>query len=529
MKGALGTLLPLAAGVGCCPCREPEGPWGNAVRTDGVTPLRRPAPDSAAELVEIIRAAEQRGERVRMTGSGHSFSDVAITSDNLLAPSCLNRMLELDESRLVRGATQAELVRVQSGITIRELNEQLDRRGLALENLGGYDAQTIVGAATTGTHGSGLRHGPIAAQIVSLQLVTTGGRILQLEPSQGITDRARFPGRLEENDDLPVELVQNDDLFNAATVSLGCMGVVYSVVLRVSKKYWLREIRRLTTWSELTRSDGFLDRLLHGRKLRDVGSDPEHYEIYVNPYPHGGAGGKPEYRCLFTERFRLDAEPPLTKDDAQRGMYGGNVYTALAVLADDAKLLEWYMNQITDDGVRQMHDVALQTLADESYKALSYRVFNLGLPNLIRAWGIEMAFDLSQTITATQRLIELAEVQRRLGRRHSSPVALRFVAPAAAHLAMQHGRSTCMMEIGMLVGARGSRELLVDYERAYIDEFRARPHWGLDLNVLRSEAEVAALYPAYPKWKAAFTQLNTRGTFDGKFSDRLGISRRARP
>jgi hypothetical protein len=267
---------------------------------------------------------------------------------------------------------------------------------------------------------------------------------------------------------------------------------------------------------------------MHGRKLRDVGSDPDHYEVYINPYPHGGSGGSPEYRCLLTQRFRLDAEPPLTNDDAQRGMYGGNVYTALAVLADEARLLEWYLNKISDDEVRRMHDVALSTLADESYKALSYQVFNLGLPNEIRAWGIEMAFDLGQTIAASERLLQLAEVQRKLGRRHSSPIALRFVAASPAHLAMQYGRPTCMMEIGMLVGARGSRQLLVDYERAYIDEFGARPHWGLDLNVLRSEAEVAALYPAYPTWKAIYDQLNDRGTFDGKFSDRIGISRRRR-
>jgi hypothetical protein len=460
-----------------------------------------------------------------MTGSGHSFSDVAITSDHLMSPACLRSVLDLDRERLKRPHQQDSLlVRVQSGITIRELNEHLDGEGLAFQNLGGYDAQTIVGAATTGTHGSGLAHGPIASQLVSLQLVTSGGRLLQIEPSSGITDQAKFPGTLEEDDDVPVQLVQDDDTFDAALVSFGCLGIVYSVTLRARPKFWLREIRTLTTWRALTARGGFVDRLVRREKLRDVGSDPEYYEIYVNPYPHGGAGGASEHRCLLTERFRLPGPQPLTADDKRRGMYGGEVQTAVAVVADKLGVLPELLNASSADRVRQLQDQALHTLADDSYKAESYRVFNLGMANQFRAWGIEMAFHLDETIAATERLFSLAAEQRQRGRMHSSPVSLRFVAAARAHLAMQYGRPTCMMEIPMLVQARESQAFLIDYETAYIREFGARPHWGLDLNVLQSEADVSTLYPAYGKWKAVYQTLNARGTFDGKVTDRLGIS-----
>jgi hypothetical protein len=77
----------------------------------------------------------------------------------------------------------------------------------------------------------------------------------------------------------------------------------------------------------------------------------------------------------------------------------------------------------------------------------------------------------------------------------------------------------------MLVGARGADYLLTNYEVAYLREFRARPHWGLDLDVIRNAETVGWLYPdSYPKWEKVYRELNARGTFNGPFTDRLGIS-----
>jgi len=82
------------------------------------------------------------------------------------------------------------------------------------------------------------------------------------------------------------------------------------------------------------------------------------------------------------------------------------------------------------------------------------------------------------------------------------------------------------MEIGSLVGLDGVEELLRRYEEVFVSSLAARPHWGLDRNHLRGESAVSALYPAWPLWKQALTDLNPRGMFDGAFTDRLGISRR---
>lgn len=97
---------------------------------------------------------------------------------------------------------------------------------------------------------------------------------------------------------------------------------------------------------------------------------------------------------------------------------------------------------------------------------------------------------------------------------------------ADAYVTMQNGRDTMMMEIGIFTDTFGADELLRTYEQDFVSTLRARPHWGLDRNHLRSETQVAALFPEWGPWKDAYEHLNPRGVFDGRLTDRLGISRR---
>jgi hypothetical protein len=181
---------------------------------------------------------------------------------------------------------------------------------------------------------------------------------------------------------------------------------------------------------------------------------------------------------------------------------------------DNPLLVPWVQHQ------------SIKALVDkDDYVAKSFDVFHLGPLNAMRVDGIEMAFDLQQTVTATERMFVEAKKLAREGYHHSSPPSLRFVDKAAAELAMANGRRTTTLEMGMLVCANGSAELLERYERLYIDEFRARPHWGLDQNVLKNFGEVEALYgDSARRWLKVFRKLNTKGTFDGALTDRLGIS-----
>ena len=133
--------------------------WKNHTGNQSVEPLRIYRPASLDELREVVEAAERDRVTVRAVGSGHSWSDVALTTGYLVRTDRLTRPLEVDGLR--RDYDGPPLVRVEAGMRIRELNRLLADRGLALSQMGGYDAQTVAGVLATSTHGSGITLGPI--------------------------------------------------------------------------------------------------------------------------------------------------------------------------------------------------------------------------------------------------------------------------------------------------------------------------------------------------------------------------------
>ncbi len=514
---------------GCCPGAQlSDKAWTNALQLDGVNPDQRRTPTSLNELIAIVKQAEGKHQGVRMTGSGHSFSDVAFSEGYLLSPAQLNRQLTLDREQLrPEFKNDPNLVRVESGMRLRELNPLLAGAGLALSNMGGYDAQTIVGAAMTGTHGSGMGYGPIASQIVSIELVGTGGEVLKIEPKNGITDPANITPTLKTPEGaVPARLIADDEIFNALAVSMGCMGVVYAVVLRVEPRFWLKEIRTRVTWGELSKPAGFISRLLSHAKLDDGdGPDPDYYEIYFNPYPPRPGAPHSEHRCLLTRRYKLPAPPAvLTPDDLKRGRFGSDALRAAAELTGYGARLVEFVNAHPDQ-IANVIGNSLGALEDPSYVDVSYNIFHLGPANLVRAYGIESGFDVTQTVAAAERLMVIAQGFAQKGWVHSSPPSLRFVKRSPCHLAMQYGRDTMMLEMGMLVNATGADDLLKTYETQFATEFGARPHWGLDLKVLQGFDQVRALYPeSADRWLTVYRNMNAKGTFNASFTDRLGIS-----
>src|SRR4051794_30083348 len=200
--------------------------WKNCVCNQVVEPLRYLKPQTLDELIHIIVTAQEEKCKVKAVGSGHSFSDIVQTSDFLIDCHALNRPIPLEKELLYAPNVLKEkeynidhLVQVENGITIRDLNQYLDKHKLALVNMGGFDAQTIAGVISTSTHGTGIGLGPIASSVASLVIVGEKGLVYRIEPSNGITDPLKYKLQYPAN-----ELVQNDDFFNAVLVSMGCMG-----------------------------------------------------------------------------------------------------------------------------------------------------------------------------------------------------------------------------------------------------------------------------------------------------------------
>jgi hypothetical protein len=475
--------------------------WRNHAGNQGIDPLRIVEPTSLEEIVQIVQEAERVGCTVRAVGSGHSWSDVALTRGFVLLPTGLADPLELEDGLLrPRSAEERPLVRVQAGMRIRELNAHLDARGLALPNMGGYDGQTLAGVMATSTHGSGIAFGPIADDARSIEIVGSGGALYRIEPTHGITDPDAFaserPGWT---------LLQDDDTFNAVRVGMGCLGVIYSVTLAVQRKFYLREKRTMSSWEEVR---GQLGKLLR---------DNRHCEIYFNPYPRGGA-----HHCLITTREEVTREQ-YERDPHRARHFLVELFSKLRITPRIINLLTGIWPQISPFLI----DRALGALADTDYTNVSYRVFNIGAANYLPAYSSEIGVpvdDRGLHLRAVERIFEVAARHRELGDVYqSSMISLRFVAASEALMSMMSGRETMMIELIMLTHTEGGFELLADYEES-LYALGGRPHWGQYNTLTGSDGLVASMYPRFADWLAAHRRLNASGVFGSPFSKRVGIS-----
>ena len=165
--------------------------WTNWAGNQSCAPARIARPASESELVDLVKAAAAAGQRVKAVGSGHSFTSIACTDGVLVDLSGLGRVLGVEPATPDRPAQ----VTVEAGIKLHRLSDELDARGLALQNMGDIDRQSISGATQTGTHGTGLRFGNLSTQIIGMRLVTADGSVLDLSAEREPRHVRRRPGR----------------------------------------------------------------------------------------------------------------------------------------------------------------------------------------------------------------------------------------------------------------------------------------------------------------------------------------------
>ena len=165
--------------------------WKNWAGNQQCTPERIERPATEQGLVRIVKQAAAAGQRVKVVGSGHSFTGIALTDGRLVKLDDYRRVLSIDREK--------QTASVQAGITIARLSEQLDKQGLALENLGDINYQSISGAISTATHGTGRALGGIATQVTGLRLIAGDGSIVECSADK------------------------EPDIFSAARVTLRCV------------------------------------------------------------------------------------------------------------------------------------------------------------------------------------------------------------------------------------------------------------------------------------------------------------------
>jgi L-gulono-1,4-lactone dehydrogenase len=475
--------------------------WRNHLGNQHIDPLRIYTPGSIEEVSAIVAAAEDDGVTVRAAGSGHSWSDVALTRGFLLLTNGLSRPVA-NEPDFLRPEWQGrKLIRSEGGIRIKELNAYLDAHDLALSNMGGYDHQTIAGVISTSTHGSGITFGPLNDFVRSLDLVAAGGAVYRIEPADGPTDPDAFAAHFGD----ARTLVQDDHWFNAVAVGMGCMGVICTVMLEVEAKYYLREVREFHPW-EKVRAD-----LIDGAVLEEN----RHYEVLFSPYRV-----KHAYPCLVTTRnyTRNPSRKPLDKRTRNWAVEAASAFPLTPYIIN-------LMVDLKPSLSPSMMENAIRALVKKQYDEVSYKVLNIGTANLLPAYSGEVGVPMDgRHIEAADALIRVATESRDLGEVYqSSPISFRFVKASNAYMSMMQGRDTMMIELIELSRCDGGYELIAAYEKE-LGKLGGRPHWGQVNSLSAFDGLLETMYPRYPDWLSVHNQLNASGVFNSPFTERVGIS-----
>lgn len=361
-------------------------------------------PSSRAELAQAI--VDGPGP-VRVAGAGHSFCSGALTDGTLLSLDALARVLDADPS--------SGLVRVEAGIRLRALSRELHARGLAMPNLGDIDAQTLAGALSTGTHGTGARLPNLSGQVAALELVLADGSERILTAADG-------------------------ELLRAARVGLGALGVVVAVTLRCVPAFRLRLLDRPAPLEDVLAS------------LQERADAHDHFEFWS--FPHS------DVALTRTLERTQDAphRPRRVQAYASDILLDNHAFRAVNVVA-----------RRFPRTIPRLNRFAGATASKRDRVDWSYRIF--ASERLVRFEEMEYALP-------RERAVEGVRAARAILERHpvSFPIELRFSAADDALLSPAHGRESAFVAVHVFEGM--AYEPAFREVEAALSAIGGRPHWG---------------------------------------------------
>lgn len=428
----------------------PATAWRNWAGTEAAVATEVVRPRDLDELSTAVAGARRS---VRARGSGHSFTAVGAAHD---------RALDLSEwTGIVSSDAATGLVTVRSGTTLRALNAELDRLGRAMTNLGDIDAQTIAGAISTGTHGTGARFGGISTQVAALELVLADGSVVTCSPDE------------------------RPDLFAAGRVGLGAFGVISTVTLRTDPSFVLRAEERPEPVDDVLAA------------IDDNCEENDHFEFYWFPYGRN---------ALTKRNNRLPAgtlPEPLSRarQFVEYQLMENVAFGAVCRLGKTVRPL-----------VRPLNRLSSAVLSARAYSDVSHKVFvtNRNVRFVESEYAIPRA-------ALPEVLAELRERVPRLTHPVMFPVEVRVAAADDIWLSTAYERDSAYIAIHQYVGMPYQEYFaLFESIACAVD---GRPHWGkmhtLDASDLRER------YPRFDDFTGLRASVDPGGKFLNPYLSRV--------
>ncbi|MFE6842973.1 D-arabinono-1,4-lactone oxidase [Streptomyces sp. NPDC057686] len=427
------------------------GAWHNWAGNVTAAPARTVTPASVGELQETVRRAAEDGLKVKAVGTGHSFTAAAATDGVLVRPQALAGIREIDRA--------AGTVTVGAGTVLKDLNQALAREGLSLTNMGDIMEQTVSGATSTGTHGTGRDSASIAAQIRGLELVTADGRLLACSEKE------------------------NPEVFAAARIGIGALGIVTAITFAVEPIFFLTAREEPMGFDRVT------------AEFEQHFAENEHFEFYW--FPHTG-----NCNTKRNNRSQGPAAPP----------------GAVSAWVEDELLSNGVFQAVNSLGravpaaIPSIARIASRALSARTYTDIPYKVFTS--PRRVRFVEMEYALPREQVIEA---LRELRTTVDRSGLRISFPVEVRTAPADDIALSTASGRETAYIAVHMYKGTP-YQAYFTAAERIFTAH-GGRPHWG---KVHTRDAEYfSRVYPRFGEFTALRDRLDPERLFGNDYLRRV--------
>ncbi|MFD2117864.1 D-arabinono-1,4-lactone oxidase [Paenibacillus yanchengensis] len=415
-----------------------------------VTPAEIVYPASIEEVQQLVRTCYENGHYLRVVGSGHSFTPVASSDQILVSLDRMQGIIAIDK--------QSYTAEVWGGTKLKWLGQLLHEQGLAQENLGDIDVQSIAGAISTGTHGTGVTFGTIATQVIGLTVVNGQGEVIECSEQS------------------------HPELFKALQISLGMLGIIVQVTLRLQSSYIMKyESKRMK----------LADCLPH---LEQYANSHRHFEIYWFPYAE---------TCQVKMMNESDTTTKATpvKDYIKGRILENALFGLLSALCRVVPSISSTASKISAAGI------PIVSKADYSYRLFA-TVRNVRF--------LEMEYNVPAELLPVI-IKEMRGVMKAEKFHVHFPIECRYVAADDIWLSPAFERDSAYIAVHMYKG--------MPYERYFakmeqiFKRYQGRPHWG-KMHTLQTD-DLQKLYPKWDAFREVRKVMDAKGIFLSPYLRRL--------
>ena len=424
--------------------------WSNWAGNQVAHPVAISHPTSEAEVSEIVRSAAEAGHTVKVAASGHSFTSAALTSGHLMSIEKMSGILAIDREK--------NQVRVAAGTNLNDFNRLLDAEGLAMANLGDIAYQTVAGAISTSTHGTGTRLTGLAAQVVGMRIVKGDGSIIECS-----TD-------------------VHPEILDVARVSVGALGAITECTIQVVPAFGLR------AREEPMKLDSLLP------QIHELADANDHFEFFWIPHT----------KWALTKRNNrtTDALQPLprVKGWIEKTFMENYAFGALCRVG---KLRPALIPRLA---------TALPSSGSREYVDKSFKIFSS--PRLVKFYEMEHAIPAEAVVPA---LTDIRSMIERKGYLLNFPVEVRFTDADDVPLSTSYGRKSAYIAVHVFKGME--HEAFFRDVEDIMRSYDSRPHWGKIHH--REAEELSRLYPRWNDFLQLRDEMDPNRVFSNEYTKKV--------